>query len=264
MNATIQTIHAREILDYRGHRSDYFPDTVAEHTAGSIFMLDRKLYRADNPVRDDNFSLEGLLGFDLHGRTVGIFGTGKKGIAFARIMQGFGCTLLGYNVYPNEEFEAIANARYVALSERFADADIIILHCPLLLQTHPIINREATAQMKPGVMLISTSRGLVIDTAAAIEGIKSEQIGYLGIDVYEQETGLFVEDLSDTVIQIVPEWGHDCPSSLLNSRCFRQYRQHPLSKITDFEQGQPLKNEVAIDPFPQGKRPFNSTLTATL
>jgi D-lactate dehydrogenase len=179
----------------------YSPFAVAEHTLALILMLNRKLYRAYNRVRDDNFSLEGLLGFDLHGSTIGVIGTGKIGMVFTHIMRGFDCSFLGYDPFPNPQFETIAAARYVGLPELLAKSDVISLHCPLTPENHHLINAEAIAQMKPGVMLINTSRGGLVDTKAAIAGIKSGQIGYLGIDVYEQEASLFSEDLSNTIIQ---------------------------------------------------------------
>ncbi len=181
--------------------TNYSPYSVAEHAVGLVLMLNRKLHRAFNRVRDDNFALDGLMGFDLHGRTVGVIGTGKIGMIFAQIMHGFGCQLLGYDAYPNSAFEAIGAARYVELFELLENSDIISLHCPLLPSTEHIINTNAIDQMKPGVMLINTSRGKLVDTKSVIEGIKSGKIGYLGIDVYEQEDNLFFEDLSDSVIQ---------------------------------------------------------------
>jgi D-lactate dehydrogenase len=179
----------------------YSPYSIAEHAVALILMLNRKLYRAYNRVRDDNFCLEGLLGFDIHGCTVGTIGTGKIGTIFAQIMQGFGCSVLGYDPYPNPDFAAIDSARSVDLPELLATADIISLHCPLTAANHHLIDAKAIAQMKSGVMLINTSRGGLIDTKAAIAGLKSGKIGYLGLDVYEQEADLFFEDLSDTVIQ---------------------------------------------------------------
>jgi D-lactate dehydrogenase len=146
----------------------YSPYSVAEHTVGLMLMLNRKLYKAYNRVRDDNFTLDGLLGFDLHGSSAGIVGTGKIGMIVAQILSGFGCNLLGYDAYPNDKFETIGNAKYVNLPELFANSDIITLHCPLFLETHHIINQEAIAQMKPGVMLINTSRGQLVDTNAVI------------------------------------------------------------------------------------------------
>ena len=154
-------------------------------------MLNRKLYRAYNRVREDNFSLDGLLGFDLRDRTVGIVGTGKIGQIFAQIMAGFGCHLLGYDAYPNANFEKIGDAKYVSLEEIWQRSDIISLHCPLLPETQNMVNQDAIAKMKPGVMLINTSRGKLVDTKAVIEGIKTGKIGYVGIDVYEEEEHLF-------------------------------------------------------------------------
>ncbi len=234
----------------------YSPYSVAEHTVALILMLNRKLYRAYNRVRDDNFSLEGLVGFDLHGCTVGIIGTGKIGMVFAQIMQGFGCCLLGYDAYPNDQFEALGNARYVQLPELLADSDIISLHCPLLPETYHLINANAIAQMKPGVMLINTSRGGLIDTPAVIEGIKSGKIGYLGIDVYEQEDELFFQDLSDTVIQddtfqllqSFPNVVITAHQAFFTRNALEAIATTTLSNITDFEQGHSLKNEVAYQP----------------
>ncbi|MEM0982024.1 MAG: 2-hydroxyacid dehydrogenase, partial [Cyanobacteria bacterium P01_H01_bin.58] len=178
----------------------YSPYAVAEHAVGLIMTLSRKLYRAYNRVRDDNFSLNGLLGFDIHGKTVGVVGTGKIGQCFAQIMKGFGCRLLAYDVYQNPTCLAMG-VEYVELPELLAQSDIVSLHCPLLPATHHLINAESLQSLKTGAMLINTSRGGLIDTPAVIQAIKTGQVGYFGIDVYEQEEGLFFEDLSDTVIQ---------------------------------------------------------------
>lgn len=178
----------------------YSPHAVAEHAVGLILTLNRKLHRAYNRVRDDNFSLEGLLGFDIYGSVVGIIGTGTIGSCFARIMNGFGCKLLAYDVYQNPQCLELG-VEYMPLKEVLTMSDIISLHCPLLPETFHLINAETLQHLKPGAMLINTSRGGLIDTKAAIEAIKSGRIGYLGIDVYEQEEELFFEDLSDTVIQ---------------------------------------------------------------
>jgi D-lactate dehydrogenase len=177
----------------------YSPHAVAEHALGLILTLNRKIHRAHARVREGNFSLEGLLGFDIHGRTVGIIGTGKIGQIFARIMSGFGCTLLAFDPYPNKECEALG-VRYASLPRLFKQADIISLHCPLTPETHHIIDEGALAQMKDGVMLINTSRGALIDTPAVIKALKSGKLGYLGLDVYEEEADLFFEDLSERVI----------------------------------------------------------------
>ena len=178
----------------------YSPYAVAEHAVGLILMLNRKLYKAYNRVREDNFELKGLLGFDLHNKTVGVVGTGKIGERFARIMQGFGCKLLAYDLYKNPALLEMG-IRYVTLPELLSQSDVISLHCPLLADTYHMINADSIALLKPGAMLINTSRGGLIDTKAVIQGLKSGQIGYLGSDVYEDEGSLFFQDLSDTVIQ---------------------------------------------------------------
>jgi D-lactate dehydrogenase len=231
----------------------YSPYAVAEHAVALVLTLNRKMYKAYNRVRDDNFSLEGLLGFDLYGSTVGIIGTGKIGMVFARIMQGFGTSLLGYDAYPNPQFAEISNAHYVSLSELLANTDIISLHCPLLPETHHLINGKTIEQMKSGVMLINTSRGSLIDTAAVIEGIKSGKIGYLGIDVYEREDDLFFEDHSDNIVQddtfqllqSFPNVVITAHQGFFTRNALAAIADTTLSNITDFEQGQPLKNEVA-------------------
>ncbi|MEL6353379.1 MAG: 2-hydroxyacid dehydrogenase [Cyanobacteria bacterium J06627_28] len=178
----------------------YSPYAVAEHAAGLILMLNRKLYKAYNRVRDDNFELKGLLGFDLHSKTVGIVGTGKIGECFARIMNGFGCRLLAYDVRENPSLLDMG-AQYVDLPTLLGQSDVVSLHCPLLPDTYHLIDSESIGQLKPGAMLINTSRGGLVDTKAAIAGLKSGQIGHLGIDVYEDEGSLFFQDLSDTIIQ---------------------------------------------------------------
>ncbi|MDG2990745.1 2-hydroxyacid dehydrogenase [Candidatus Synechococcus calcipolaris G9] len=232
----------------------YSPYSVAEHTVGLILMLNRKLYRAYNRVRDDNFTLDGLLGFDLHGCSVGILGTGKIGLIFAQIMAGFGCQLLGYDVYPNPEFAAIAQARYVDLPELFAQADIISLHCPLLPETHNIINAETISQMKDGVMLINTSRGKLVDTQAVIKGIRSGKVGYFGIDVYEEEDELFFADWSDRIIQddtfqllqSFPNVVITSHQAFFTKNALNNIFSTTIASISDFERGNPLKHELTL------------------
>ncbi|MEG3436614.1 2-hydroxyacid dehydrogenase [Pannus brasiliensis CCIBt3594] len=234
----------------------YSPYSVAEHAVALVLTLNRKIHKAYNRVRDDNFSLEGLLGFDLYGRTVGVVGTGKIGTVFANIMRGFGCSLLGYDAYPNDRFTAIETAKYVDLPELLANSDIISLHCPLLPSTHYLINAETISRMKPGVMLINTSRGALIDTVAAIEGIKSGKIGYLGIDVYEKEDDLFFEDLSDTIIQddtfqLLQSFSNvivTAHQGFFTREALEAIATTTLTNITDFEKGEPLHNEVIYHP----------------
>nr|WP_328804627.1 2-hydroxyacid dehydrogenase [Sphingobium psychrophilum] len=178
----------------------YSPQAIAEHTLALILSLDRKIHKAYARVREGNFSLEGLLGFDLNGRKVGIVGTGKIGAVVARILNGFGCHILACDPTANAEIVAMGGI-YVELDALLAASDIITLHCPLLPETRHIIDSRAVARMKRGVMLINTSRGGVIDTQAMIDGLKTGVIGYLGLDVYEEEDGLFFENLSQDVIQ---------------------------------------------------------------
>jgi D-lactate dehydrogenase len=177
----------------------YSPYAVAEHAVGLILALNRKLHRAYNRVREGNFALNGLRGFDLRGRTVGVIGTGKIGAVFARIMLGFGCRVLAFDPEPSPESRGLGVA-YVSLEELLRASDIVSLHCPLNEHTHHIIDARRLALMKRGVMLINTSRGALVDTRAVVAALKSGQIGHLGIDVYEEEEHLFFEDLSTEII----------------------------------------------------------------
>ncbi|ACC81074.1 2-hydroxyacid dehydrogenase [Nostoc punctiforme] len=233
----------------------YSPYGVAEHAVGLILSLNRKIHRAYNRVREGNFSLDGLLGFNLHERTVGIVGTGKIGLILGQIMKGFGCNLLAYDVYRNPELEALGG-KYVELPELFANSDIISLHCPLTPETHHLINAEAIEQIKPGVMLINTSRGALIDTQAVIEGLKSGKIGYLGVDVYEQESELFFEDLSGEIIQDdifqrlttfpnVLITGHQ---AFFTAEALHNIAETTFANIADVENGRPCANEIRAQP----------------
>ena len=178
----------------------YSPHAVAEHTAALVLTLNRKIHRAHNRVREGNFSLQGLLGFDLYGKRVGIIGTGRIGQITAGIFKnGFGCDVVAYDLYPNEELSRLG-VRYLSLDEVMSSSDIISLHCPLTPETFHMINDETIQELKTGVMLINTSRGALIDAAAVIGGLKSKKIGALGIDVYEEEGDLFFKDLSGEVI----------------------------------------------------------------
>jgi D-lactate dehydrogenase len=178
----------------------YSPHAVAEHSVALILSLNRHIHRAYARVREGNFSLDGLLGFDMRGRTVGIIGTGKIGMALARILNGFGCVLLATDPVPDVEFTRLGG-RYVPLSELLGAADIISLHCPLTPETRHLMGSSTIAQMKKGVMLINTSRGAVVDTRAVIDGLKTGKIGQLGLDVYEEEEHIFFDDHSEQLIQ---------------------------------------------------------------
>src|SRR5690606_18132709 len=168
----------------------YSPHAVAEHAVALILALNRRLHRAYNRTREGDFTLHGLTGFDLHGKTVGVIGTGQIGAAFARIMAGFGCRLLAYDPHPNPQPLALG-ARYLALPELLREAKIISLHCPLTEQTRHLINAQSLSWLQPGAMLINTGRGALVDTPALIDALKSGQLGYLGLDVYEEEAQLF-------------------------------------------------------------------------
>ncbi|MFS2126461.1 2-hydroxyacid dehydrogenase [Pseudomonas sp. Pseusp97] len=178
----------------------YSPHAVAEHGVGLVLALCRHLHRAYNRTREGDFSLHGLTGFDLHGRTVGVIGSGQIGEVFARIMSGFGCHILAYDPYPNDAIETLGG-RFVELDELLAQSDIISLHCPLNEATRHLINARSLQRMKRGAMLINTGRGALVDTPALIEALKSGQLGYLGLDVYEEEAEIFFADRSDQPLQ---------------------------------------------------------------
>lgn len=232
----------------------YSPEAVAEHTVALILTLNRKTHKAYNRVRENNFSLDGLAGFNLHGKTVGVIGTGTIGTAFCNIMAGFGCEILAFDPNENSRVKEIGGT-YTDLEELFSRADIISLHCPLIPQTRHMINRESIEQMKENVMIINTSRGALIDTSAVITGLKQKKIGFLGIDVYEQEDNLFFEDLSDEVIQDdeiarlmafpnVLITGHQ---AFLTAEALQEITKTTLQNLTDYEEGREVTNEVTSD-----------------
>ena len=177
----------------------YSPESVAEHAVAMILTLNRKTHKAYNRVREQNYSLNGLLGFNLFGKTVGVVGTGNIGTCFCKIMLGFGCRVIAYDIAKNPSLEK-RGVEYVPLEE-VLKATIVSLHCPLTPQTHHLINEQTLQQMQPGVMLINTSRGGLIDTKAVIQALKKGVIGYLGMDVYEQEENLFFKDLSNRLLE---------------------------------------------------------------
>ncbi|WP_026375055.1 2-hydroxyacid dehydrogenase [Aestuariibacter salexigens] len=178
----------------------YSPEAVAEHTLALMLTLNRKLHKAYNRVKEGNFSLDGLMGFNMHGKTVGVIGTGQIGRAVVRILNGFGCRILCNDPYPHADVEALGG-EYVDIESLFRQSDIITLHCPLTLESQHMINHDAIHLMKDGVMLINTSRGALVNTKAVVAGLKSQKIGMLGLDVYEMESELFFDDRSCEVIQ---------------------------------------------------------------
>lgn len=178
---------------------EYSPYAIAEHTVAMIMAMNRKLIQADKQVKSFDFRLDNLIGFDLNGKTVGIIGLGKIGRIVAKILHGFGCKLLGYDLHENKDLVASYGMEYLSLGKLCKQADIITLHAPLNKDTHYLINSENIALMKKGVMIVNTGRGALINTADAVKGIKTGKIGYLGMDVYEKEKGLFFVDRRESI-----------------------------------------------------------------
>jgi D-lactate dehydrogenase len=230
----------------------YSPHAVAEHTIALILTLNRKIHRAYYRIREGNFALDGLLGFDLNGCTVGVIGTGKIGQIVSKILQGFGCKIIAYDLYPNSEL-IDRGVEYLPLTEIATNAEIVTLHCPLTPETQHIIDAELIAKMKPGVMLINTSRGGLIDTKAAIDGLKTQKIGYLALDVYEGEETLFFEDRSDSIIQDdlferlltfpnVIITGHQ---AFFTKNALQNIAETTLANIHQIQQGNPCPNQIS-------------------
>jgi D-lactate dehydrogenase len=230
----------------------YSPYAVAEHAVGMMLTLNRKYHKAFNRVREGNFSLEQLLGFDMHGKTVGVVGTGQIGAVAAKIVTGFGCQVLMYDVRENPECRSLG--RYVSLDELFSQSDIITLHCPLTPQTKHLIGDQAVSRMKDGVMIINTSRGALVDTQAAIAGLKSSKIGYLGLDVYEEEADLFFRDLSDQIIQddqftrllTFPNVLVTAHQAFFTRTAMEEIARITVQNLSCFERGEKCGNEVAL------------------
>lgn len=229
----------------------YSPEAVAEHALALIMTLNRHTHRAYNRVREGNFMLDGLLGRTLHGRTVGIVGTGKIGLATARIMKGMGCTVLGFDPYRSPAFAEIGEA--VALDELLTRSDIVSLHCPLTPDTHHLINEESLGRMKPGAMLVNTSRGGLVNTDAVVRALKSRHLGHLAIDVYEQESALFFQDLSGEIIDDdlfqrlmtfpnVLVTGHQ---GFFTVEALQEICSITLGNLSDFANGVECRNRVA-------------------
>lgn len=214
--------------------------------------LNRHIHRAYNRVRDGNFSLQGLLGFDLYGSTVGVIGTGQIGTCFARIMVGFGCRVVAYDPYPNDECRTLG-VEYVPLDELWPQCDIVSLHCPLTPQTHHLVGMRTLEMMRPGMMLINTGRGALVDTAAVITALKSGRIGALGLDVYEEEGDLFFEDLSDQVLHDdvftrlltfpnVLITGHQ---GFFTANALTNIARTTMDSLDAFDDGRPLEHEIS-------------------
>ncbi len=233
---------------------DYSPWAVAEHTVALMLALNRKLIRANNRVRDLNFSLNGLIGFDMHGKTAGILGTGKIGAIVARILYGFGCKILCFDVKENEELKEQCDVEYAPLEEVLSRADIISLHTPLNEHTKYLINEETIELMKDGVMLINTSRGGLVDTQKVISGLKSGKIGYLGLDVYEEEEGLFFHDHSEDILQddmiarllSFPNVLVTSHQAFLTETALRNIAETTFENIAAWSEGKKAKQQIEI------------------
>lgn len=241
---------AEELGLFVANVPSYSPEAVAEFAVALIQALNRNTHRAYNRTREGNFNIEGLLGRTLHGKTVGVFGTGRIGVALARIMKGFGCKLLAHDVYENDGFKTLGE--YVSLDRLLGESDIISLHCPLLESTRYIMNDAAFAKMKPDAMLINTSRGGLIDTKAAIRALKAKQIGALGLDVYEGEGSLFYNDHSGEIVDDdelmrlmtfhnVLVCGHQ---AFFTEEALREISDVTLRNLEDFAKGRQCQNAL--------------------
>lgn len=230
---------------------EYSPHAVAEHAMCLVLALNRKIHRAYVRVRELNFSLDGLMGFDLFGATVGVIGTGRIGRAMIQILNGFGSKILVYDPQPDEDLVTRFGVRYVNLDELYAASDVITLHCPLLPQTHHLINAAALAQMKREVILINTGRGALIDTKALIAALKAGRIGGAGLDVYEEE-GVFFHELSKGMLQddvlarllTFPNVLVTSHQGFLTREALRNIASTTLANFSAFERGETLVNEV--------------------
>ncbi|RTL60028.1 MAG: 2-hydroxyacid dehydrogenase [Sphingobacteriales bacterium] len=231
---------------------EYSPYAVAEHTVALMLALNRKLVVAHNRIRDLNFSLNGLTGFDMHNKTIGIIGTGKIGKIVAEILHGFGCRVLAYDIMQDDIWANKYGVVYGSIDNVCSQSDIITLHAPLTEQTKYIINRDRIAKMKKAVMLINTSRGALVNTKDVIIGLKSGQIGYLGLDVYEEERGLFFEDHSSDILQddviarlmTFPNVLITSHQAFLTDTALHNIAVTTMENLDCFEKGEECKNEL--------------------
>ncbi len=228
---------------------EYSPHAVAEHTLALLLTLVRKTHKAYIRTRDSNFSLNGFVGFDLHGKTLGVIGTGKIGMAFVEICRGLGMNIIAYDPYPSQGY-----LEYVPLEELFARSDVISLHCPLTSETYHIINGYSLKMMKDKVYILNTSRGALIDTEALIDGIKSGKVGGAGLDVYEEESEFFYEDLSETILKddvlsrliMMPNVLITSHQAFLTREALKRIAEITLGNLRSFFDGQPLENEIVV------------------
>lgn len=233
---------------------EYSPYAVAEHAVALVLSLARRIHRAYARVREGNFSLEGLLGFDLHGKTVGLVGAGRIGAVAARIFHGFGCRVFVHDVREQPELVRLG-VEQVPLLQLYEHADVVSLHVPLTPATRHMIDAEALARMKPGVMVINTGRGALIDSRALIAALKNGHVGAAGLDVYEEEEGVFFEDLSNQVLQddvlarliAFPNVLVTSHQGFFTREALAAIATTTLASVTAFERGEPLVNEVRVE-----------------
>jgi D-lactate dehydrogenase len=233
----------------------YSPHAVAEHAVALVLSLNRKIHRAYARVREGNFSLDGLVGFDLRGKVVGIVGTGQIGAVAARIFHGFGCRLLAFDVRPDPRLESALGVRYVPLEALYPEADVLSLHVPLTPETHHMIDAAALTRMKPGVMIVNTGRGALIDTPALIAALKTGLVGAAALDVYEEEEGVFFRDLSDRVLKddvlarllTFPNVLITSHQGFLTREALAAIAETTLDSAGAFERGEALRYEVRAE-----------------
>lgn len=233
----------------------YSPYAIAEHAVTLLLCLNRKICRASARVHELNFSLDGLVGFDLHGKTVGVVGTGRIGAAFVKIMAGFGCRVLTYDVSRNPELEKIPGVHPVPLDELLRESDVISLHVPLTPQTRHLIDDAAFEKMKSGVVFLNTGRGALVDATALVRALKSGRVGAAGLDVYEEEEGVFFQDLSEQVLKddvlarllTFPNVLITAHQGFLTREALANIAETTLENIDAFIHGRPLANEVRLD-----------------
>lgn len=230
----------------------YSPHAVAEYAVSLMLSLNRKIYRAVNRTRDGNFTLNGLLGFDMYGKTAGVIGMGRIAKELIKILHGFGMNVMAYDLYPDHEFAKQYDVKVVSLDELYANSDIISLHCPLTPDTKFLINQDSIAKMKKGVMIINTGRGKLINTEDLIEGLRSKQVGSAGLDVYEEEREYFYEDKSDKMIDddvlarllMVPNVVLTSHQAFFTTEALHNIAVSTLDSVKEFAEGKDLTCEV--------------------
>ncbi|MCF7907459.1 MAG: 2-hydroxyacid dehydrogenase [Candidatus Omnitrophica bacterium] len=245
LKAAYGTIHVARVPGYS-------PYAVAEHASALLLSLNRKTHKAYHRTREGNFSINGLIGFDLHAKTAGVIGTGKIGRCLISILKGFGMKVLAYDVYPDEEYAEASGISYTDLPELYAKSDIISLHCPLNKDTYHLIDNQSINQMKPGVFLINTGRGGLVKTQDLIEGLKSGKIGAAGLDVYEEESEYFFEDFSASMISddilarllTFPNVLITSHQGFFTKEALSNIAETTLANIKEYFEGGFLKNEI--------------------